>query len=56
MRIRLAELKRRLLATRDTIEKITADCGWSNANAAKNLFKRRFGVSMRDFRASARPH
>ena len=56
VRIRLAELKRRLLATRDTIEKITADCGWSNANAAKNLFKRRFGVSMRDFRASARPH
>ena len=53
VRIRLAELKRRLLATRDTIEKITADCGWSNANAAKNLFKRRFGMSMRDWRASA---
>jgi len=55
VRIRLVELKRRLLTTRDTIEKITADCGWSNANAAKNLFKRRFGVSMRDFRASAHP-
>ena len=53
VRIRLAELKRRLLATRDTIEKITADCGWSNANAAKNLFKRRFGASMRTFRAAA---
>ncbi len=55
VRIRLAELKRRLLATRDTIEKITADCGWTNANAAKNLFKRCFGVSMREFRAAAHP-
>lgn len=54
VRVRLAELKRRLLTTRDTIDKITADCGWSNANAAKNLFKRHFGVSMRDFRTASR--
>ena len=51
VRVRLEEVKRRLVSTRDTIEKISNDCGWPNANSLKNLFKRRFGKSMREFRA-----
>ena len=50
VRARMEELKRRLVSSRDTIEKISFDCGWTNPNAAKNLFKSRFGISMRDFR------
>ena len=49
-RVRLDEVKRRLRATHDPIEKISADCGWDNVNALKNLFKRREGVSMRAWR------
>ena len=55
-RVRLEEVRRRLSATRDTIEKISADCGWANRNTLKNLFKRTFGCSMRDFRSARLPH
>ena len=47
---RLEEVRRRLVSTHDTIEQISTACGWQNANALKNLFKRRFGMSMRDYR------
>ena len=50
-RVRLAEVRRRLIATRDTIESISADCGWTNQNSLKNIFRRTFGKSMREFRA-----
>ncbi|MBR4171307.1 MAG: substrate-binding domain-containing protein [Kiritimatiellae bacterium] len=49
-RVRLEEVKHRLLTTCDTIETISVDCGWSNANTLKNLFRRAFGLSMRDYR------
>jgi len=48
---RLEEVKRLLKSTRDPIEKIAIDCGYENPNSLKNLFKKRFGLSMRDFRA-----
>lgn len=52
LRIRLDEVKRRLRQTRDPISEITAACGWSNPAPPKALFRRRFGMSMRDYRKS----
>jgi len=54
LRIRLEEVKRRLSETDDSIAKITADCGWTHPDPPKRLFKKRFGVSMRDYRAQSR--
>ena len=54
LRVRLEEVKRRLLQTDDPISAITAACGWDNPAPPKVLFKRRFGVSMRDYRLRAR--
>lgn len=48
--IRLSEVKRLLLTTRDPIESITRECGYESANHLKNLFKKRYNVSMREFR------
>lgn len=50
IRVRIEEVKRRLRTTSDTIERISADCGWANANSLKNAFRRVTGQSMRDFR------
>ena len=50
LRARLAEVKRRLRTTSDTIERIASDCGWANANSLKNAFHRETGLSMRDWR------
>ena len=54
LRVRLEEVKRRLRQTNAPIAEITADCGWENPIPPKALFKKRFGMSMRDYRASAR--
>ena len=54
LRIRLEEVKRRLRNTDEPITAITAACGWKNPTPPKVLFKRRFGMSMRDWRKSAR--
>ena len=48
--IRLNEVKRLLLTTRDPIESITRECGYESANHLKNLFKKRYNVSMMEFR------
>ena len=53
LRIRLEEVKRRLRHTGDPIAEITASCGWDNPAPPKVLFKKRFGVSMRDYRNGA---
>ena len=53
LRIRLEEVKRRLRHTDEPIAAITAACGWGNPAPPKALFKRRFGMSMRDWRKSA---
>lgn len=51
--IRLDEVKRRLSSTRESIDTIAADCGYENPNSLKNLFKKRFGLSMRAWRRQA---
>ena len=50
LRIRLEEVKRRLRQTNETISEITAACGWKNPTPPKALFKKRFGISMREYR------
>ena len=51
LRIRLEEVKRLLRQTNDPISEITSACGWQSPIPPKALFKRRFGMSMRDYRA-----
>ena len=55
LRIRLEEVKRRLRQTDETIAEITAACGWINPAPPKTLFKKRFGISMREYRRRKRP-
>ena len=50
LRIRLEEVKRLLKCTDIPIAEITRECGWENPTPPKALFKRRFGMSMRDWR------
>ena len=54
LRIRLEEVKRRLRQTNETISEITAACGWKNPTPPKALFKKRFGISMREYRKQKR--
>ena len=51
---KLSEVARKLRETRLSISAIQETCGFKNANALKNLFKRRYNTSMRDYRAQAR--
>jgi LacI family transcriptional regulator len=51
---RLDEVKCRLAKTKEKIDAIALSCGYSNPNYLKNLFKRKFGMSMRDFRNSTK--
>ena len=51
---RLDEVKRLLAGTRNKMDEIASSCGYKNPTYLKNLFKKRFGMSMRDFRTSAR--
>lgn len=50
LRVRLEEVKRRLIDSNEPISAITAACGWENPSPPKVLFKRRFGISMRTYR------
>ena len=52
--IKLAEVERKLRLTSLSITSIQELCGFRNANALKNLFKARYGVSMRDWRSRQR--
>lgn len=47
---RLAAVKRLLTDTKMSIRAISARCGFSNPNHLKNLFKRHFGTTMREWR------
>ena len=51
---RLDEVKRRLAGTKEKIDSIALACGYDNPNYLKNLFRKRFGMSMRDFRNSTK--
>lgn len=55
-RTRLQEVARRLRADVSPIGTIIADCGFRNAGHLEALFKRRFGVTLRDYRKSPRPN
>ena len=48
--IRLSAVQDKLKNTQLPIAKITTNCGFRNQNYAKNLFKKRFGMSMREWR------
>ena len=47
---RLANVKRRLRKTKQSIRSISRECGFANPNHLKNLFKRHYGMSMREYR------
>ena len=49
--VRLAKLKRLLSTTRRPISAIAAECGYRDPDALSHLFRKRFGMSMRDWRA-----
>ncbi len=52
---RLDEVKRLLRDTDMRISEIAARCGYRDANYLKNLFKKRFGMTMREWRSSGIP-
>jgi len=52
---RLADVKRLLSDTKLSIRAITAKCGFSSPNHLKNMFKRHFGTTMRNYRAVTSP-
>lgn len=52
LRIRLENVRHLLATTSRAIDDITRASGWENATPLKILFKRRFGMSMRQWRAS----
>ena len=52
---RLDEVKRLLRETNLRISEIAARCGYRDANYLKNLFKKRTGMSMREWRAQSSP-
>lgn len=52
LRIRLDEVRRRLLQTNDTINEISEACGWESPAPLKALFKKRYGIPMREWRAA----
>ena len=47
---RLDEVKHLLQTTKLPTEAIAARCGYANPNVLRNLFKRTFAVSLRDYR------
>ncbi|MBQ9739887.1 MAG: substrate-binding domain-containing protein [Kiritimatiellae bacterium] len=47
---RLGEVCKRLARTRRSITTISKECSFKNANHLKNIFRVRFGMSMREFR------
>ena len=52
---KLAEVRRLLLTTNDRMDEIAASCGFPNPTYLKNLFKKRFSMSMSEFRRQGRP-
>ena len=50
--VRLSEVKRLLGDTNRRIGQIGHDCGFNDPDNLKRLFRKRFGMSMRDYRNS----
>ena len=55
LRLRFAELKRRLASSNAPIGKIVSACGFTCESHAKRMFRKRFGMSMREWRTSQAP-
>ena len=53
---RMDEVRRLLAETRDSIETVAEACGYSRPNHLRNLFKKRFAMTMSEFRRSATTH
>ena len=49
---RLEEVKRLLRSTKEPMDAIAAECGFANSTYLKNLFKKRFNMTMREYRRS----
>ena len=49
--VQLEAVRHRLSATRESISDIAADCGFGSETYLMRLFKRRFGLTMREWRA-----
>ncbi len=52
--VRLAAVRERLEKTNRKILSIGAECGFGNPDYLKRLFRKRFGMSMREWRAASR--
>lgn len=52
--VRLTAVKRRLRETKNSVEQISSMCGFKSSSHLKTLFKRRFGVTMREYRDGSR--
>ena len=47
---RLSAVRKLLVETRDSIDSISLECGFANPNYLKNLFKKRYSMTMSEFR------
>ena len=54
VRTRLAAVRRELTLTDRKFIHIARECGFKNAAVLKNLFRKTYGMSMRDYRKSHR--
>ena len=54
LRLRFSELKRRLASSNAPIGKIVAACGFTCESHAKRMFRKRFGMSMREWRTRSK--
>ena len=52
--VRMAKLKMMLTSTRMPFSAIAAECGYRNPDTLTHLFRKRFGMSMREWRAKQR--
>jgi len=48
---RLQQVRHLLKTTRLSTDEIATRCGYGNPNVLRNLFRRKFGMTMRDFRS-----
>ena len=52
--VRMAKIKKLLASTRIPISSIAAECGYRDPDALTHLFRKRFGMPMREWRAKQR--
>lgn len=52
LQVRLESVRTLLRTTADSLETIAERCGWSTSSALKKLFRKRYGLSLRAYRAA----